>query len=39
MEVPGGHQNKSIVMLYEFIGTALLILGVNWGTTMTTSKF
>jgi aquaporin Z len=29
MEVDGGHANKGSVLLYELIGTALLILSVN----------
>ena len=29
MEVPGGANNKFFVSLYEFIGTALLIVTVN----------
>ena len=31
MEVPGGHKNLFRVMLYEAIGTAFLLIGVNWG--------
>ena len=29
MEVPGGHDNKIFVCLYEFLGAALLIFTVN----------
>ena len=31
MEVPGGHENKFAVCLYEAIGTAMLLLAINWG--------
>ena len=31
MEVPGGSNMKMSVWLYEFIGTAILLIGVNWG--------
>lgn len=30
MEVPGGHQNKGLVCLYEAMGTATLLLAINW---------
>ena len=30
MEVPGGHQNKALVCLYEALGTATLLLAINW---------
>ena len=33
MEVPGGHQNKSWVLISEFLGTAMLAAAVNWGGT------
>ena len=39
MEVPGGHQNKAVVCLYEMIGTATLIMAVNWGISLTTANF
>lgn len=39
MEVPGGHQNKAIVCLYEMIGTATLIIAVNWGVDLKTANF
>jgi|TARA_B110000285_G_C14967103_1_gene534644 hypothetical protein len=39
MEVPGGHQNKMIVCLYEMIGTATLIIAVNWGVDLKTANF
>ena len=29
MEVPGGHNSKLWVLLYEFMGTALLLLAIN----------
>lgn len=29
MEVPGGPENKLLVCLYEFLGTALLLIGIN----------
>ena len=29
MEVPGGHENKLWVLLYEMMGTALLLLAIN----------
>lgn len=32
MEVPGGDKNKLIVCIYEAIGTALLLIAVNWGS-------
>ena len=32
MEVPGGHLNKTTVILYEVLGTALLTMIVNWST-------
>ena len=31
MEVPGGLQNKKYVCLNEFIGTAFLLIAINWG--------
>ena len=30
MEVPGGPQTKALVCLYEFVGTAILIIAVNF---------
>ena len=33
MEVPGGTENKLVVCLCEFLGTAFLLLAVNWGGT------
>ena len=36
MEVPGGHKNKGIVCIYEFVGTALLLIAVNWGSNSKT---
>lgn len=30
MEVPGGKENKGLVCLYEFLGTAGLLMAVNW---------
>ena len=32
MEVKGGKDNKLVVCLYEIMGTALLLLTINWGT-------
>jgi len=29
MEVPGGHNNKLFVCLYEALGTAMLLLSIN----------
>ena len=29
MEVPGGHSNKLWVLIYEMLGTAILLLGIN----------
>lgn len=29
MEVPGGHNNKTYVLLYEFLGTAVLLFAIN----------
>ena len=31
MEVPGGMDNKLIVCTCEMIGTAFLLIAVNWG--------
>jgi hypothetical protein len=31
MEVPGGHKNKFFVLVSELIGTAFLMMAVNWG--------
>ena len=31
MEVPGGTDNKIVVCLCEMLGTAFLLLAVNWG--------
>lgn len=31
MEVPGGHANKIPVLVYEFMGTAALLMAVNMG--------
>lgn len=39
MEVPGGHMNKGIVCIYEFIGTAMLMIAVNWGTNIKSTNF
>ena len=33
MEVPGGVDNKVVVCLCEMLGTAFLLLAVNWGGT------
>lgn len=33
MEVPGGVDNKLVVCLCELLGTAFLLIGVNWGGT------
>ena len=33
MEVPGGTKNKFFVLWSEFIGTAFLMIAVNWGGT------
>jgi glycerol uptake facilitator-like aquaporin len=30
MEVPGGHKNKALVCLYEALGTAILLIAINW---------
>jgi len=29
MEVPNGRSNKGTVLLYEFLGTAILLIGIN----------
>jgi glycerol uptake facilitator-like aquaporin len=39
MEVPGGHENKVIVLIYEMIGTALLLIGVNNGVDLGNGSF
>lgn len=31
MEVPGGKQNKTWVLISELLGTAMLCAGLNWG--------
>ncbi len=31
MEVPGGFNNKLFVLLSELIGTAFVMMAVNWG--------
>lgn len=33
MEVPGGRNNKRHVFLVEVIGTAFIMMAVNWGNT------
>ena len=33
MEVPGGLRNKFYVLWSEMIGTAMLMVAVNWGGT------
>ena len=33
MEVPGGYDNKLVVCICEMLGTAFLLIGVNWGGT------
>lgn len=33
MEVPGGHDNKIVVCFCELLGTAFLLIAVNWGGT------
>lgn len=33
MEVPGGHNNKAFVIISEVVGTALVMVAVNWGAT------
>lgn len=30
MEVPQGHKNMTAVCLYELLGTALLLISINW---------
>ena len=36
MEVPGGHENKATVLAYEALGSALLLIGINWTGAMGT---
>ena len=31
MEVPGGFNNKFFVLMSELIGTAFVMMAVNWG--------
>lgn len=31
MEVPGGFNNKFFVLMSELIGTAFIMMAVNWG--------
>lgn len=31
MEVPGGYNNKTFVCIAEILGTAFLMIAVNWG--------
>ena len=38
MEIPGGHQTKPAVFLYEFLGTAGLLISVNLGCEMMSTK-
>jgi hypothetical protein len=33
MEVPGGHNNKCFVLIAEIMGTAFLMIAINWGDT------
>lgn len=33
MEVPGGSKNKFFVLLSELLGTAFLMIAINWGST------
>ena len=36
LTAPRGHENKGIVCLYEFLGSALLIITINWSATFGT---
>lgn len=31
MEVPGGHANKKFVIISEIVGTAFIMMAINWG--------
>jgi hypothetical protein len=31
MEVPGGHNNTPFVLISELLGTAFIMMAVNWG--------
>lgn len=33
MEIPGGHTNMKNVLLAEFLGTAFIMMAINWGGT------
>ena len=33
MEVPGGYNNKTFVMMSEILGTMFVMIAVNWGAT------
>lgn len=39
MEVKGGHDNKSIVLFFEFIGTATLLTAINLGGRILGGQF
>ena len=39
MEVPGGRQNKIAVLLYEFIGTAILLISINMSLNVNGGSF
>ena len=39
MEVPGGHANKLTVCLYEMIGTAFLLVGINLSRNLGAGSF
>lgn len=37
MEVPGGHKNKTFVLLSELIGTCFLMIVINWSSVTDTT--
>ena len=39
MEIEGGHNIKKIVCLYEAIGSALLIIALNWSNYIHKDQF
>ena len=39
MEIEGGHKIKKIVCLYEAIGSALLIIALNWSNYIAKDQF
>jgi len=39
MEVPGSEGNKFFILLSEFIGTAMLVISINWSSTSDSTAF